>query len=109
MTDRQAPPKAPARTPVEGIRGLDADELRLVQARERIRELIARLISAPIDPRTNEALRGYLEREAGPALEAFETLAARGPEQLRARIKEILAAPPGSLTAAPLTESGEET
>ena len=84
---------------VPAIRALDEDELRLLQARRRVRDLVAQLLARPIDERTNEALRDYLANDAEPALQALRELASRGPDQLRARINEILAAPRGALSA----------
>jgi hypothetical protein len=88
---------------VPAIHALDEDERRLLQARLHVRGLVAQLLARPIDPRTNQALRDYLAHDAEPALAALQELASRGPDRLRARIKEILAAPRGALTAGPDT------
>jgi len=73
------------------MRPLDAAEQQVARARRHVHELILRLAEQPIDAETYQQLRAYLDTEAAPALAAFQALRERGPQELRARIVELLA------------------
>jgi len=73
------------------MRPLDAAEQQVARARRQVHELILRLAEQPIDAETYQQLRAYLDTEATPALAALQALRERGPQELRARIVELLA------------------
>ena len=73
------------------MRPLDAAEQQVARARRQVHELILRLAEQPIDAETYRQLRAYLDTEAAPALAALQALRERGPQELRARIVELLA------------------
>ncbi|WP_327434792.1 hypothetical protein [Streptomyces sp. NBC_01236] len=57
----------------------EADEVLLVRARRRLRELAAQLEIAPFAPATTTALRAYLDEDAVPAGAAFARWCALSP------------------------------
>ncbi|WP_331727722.1 hypothetical protein [Streptomyces sp. NBC_01176] len=54
-----------------GMRADEADEVLLVRARRRLRELVALLEIAPFAAATTDAMRAYLDEDADDAGEAF--------------------------------------
>jgi hypothetical protein len=58
----------------------EADEVLLVRARRRLRELAALLEIAPFAPDTTAALRAYLDEDAAPAGAAFARWCALSPK-----------------------------
>src|SRR5262245_23623727 len=87
---------------------LDAAEQQVVRARLQVHELILKLADQPIDAETYRQLRAYLDTEAAPALAALQALRERGPQQLRARIVELLAEVESDSRNAVLTTDGED-
>ena len=74
---------------MEGPGDLSGLEQLLVQARRRADHLAVALVRAPFDQETLAALRLYLDREAGPAVEAYRMLRAQPPHALRTRVQEL--------------------
>ena len=87
---------------------LDAAEQQVARARRQVHELILKLADQPIDAETYRQLRAYLDTEAAPALAALQALRERGPQQLRARIVELLAEVESDSRNAVLTTDGED-
>ncbi|HKE52473.1 MAG TPA: hypothetical protein VKE25_13290 [Actinomycetes bacterium] len=87
---------------------LDAAEQQVARARRQVHELILKLADQPIDAETYRQLRAYLDTEAAPALAALQALRERGPQQLRARIVELLAEVESDSRNAVLTSDGED-
>lgn len=69
--------------------GMDEDEVLLVQARRRTRELSEQLAAKPFEQSTVEALRAYAEGEAEPAVRAWDRLRQRPAAELRARWRDL--------------------
>lgn len=69
---------------------LDDDEARVAKARHRLTQLAAALVRDPLNRTVHDELQRYLATEAEPALQSWDVLLARTPEQLRERIRAVI-------------------
>ncbi|WP_439681472.1 hypothetical protein [Embleya sp. MST-111070] len=83
-------PSVPAVQPSGGL--LDDDESRVAAARRQVTRLAAALVLEPLDRDLHEALRAFLDNDSEPALQSWDALLSRTPEELRARIHALLTA-----------------
>ncbi|MEU0111931.1 hypothetical protein ABZ313_42230 [Streptomyces sp. NPDC006251] len=69
---------------------LDADEERVARARRRLTLLATALVQNPLDRQVHQDLRAFMDSESEPALQSWEALLSRSPEELRERIRTLL-------------------
>ncbi len=69
---------------------LDPEELLVARAQRRICQIVDQLIVTPINRRAYADMREYLATDAWPAADAYDALRSRSPEQLSARLGQIL-------------------
>lgn len=69
---------------------LDADEERVARARRRLTMLATALVQNPLDRQVHKDLRAFMDSESEPALQSWETLLSRTPDELRQRIRTLL-------------------
>ncbi|GHG22818.1 hypothetical protein ACFFSH_28855 [Streptomyces filamentosus] len=70
----------------------DEDETRVASARITATRLGTALVRDPLDRTVHEQMRQFLDNDSEPALQSWEVLKARTPEQLKSRIAELLTA-----------------
>ncbi|MFJ6438234.1 hypothetical protein [Streptomyces sp. NPDC091416] len=83
---------APFTDPAGTGRRADADETRVACARIAATRLGTALVRDPLDRTVHEQMRQFLDRDSEPALRSWEALKARTPQELKARIAELLTA-----------------
>ncbi|MER6118016.1 MULTISPECIES: hypothetical protein [unclassified Streptomyces] len=71
---------------------LDEDETRVARARRQLTELGTALVLAPFDRGVHQALRRFMERDSEPALQSWESMLQRTPDELRERIRAVITA-----------------
>ncbi|MEU9255737.1 hypothetical protein AB0D66_28300 [Streptomyces sp. NPDC048270] len=71
---------------------LDDDETRVAQARRHLTHLGTALVRDPLDRRVHQALRAYMEKDSEAALQSWEVMLQRTPEELRERIRTVITA-----------------
>lgn len=68
---------------------LDADEARVARASRRLTKIAAGLVSRPMDRDLHTQMRTFLDTESQPALDSWDVLLARTPDQLKERISVL--------------------
>jgi hypothetical protein len=69
---------------------LDDDEERVARARRRLTGLATALVLNPLDRQVHADLRDFMDSESEPALQSWEALLSRSPDELRERISALL-------------------
>ncbi|NUK15804.1 MULTISPECIES: hypothetical protein [Streptomyces] len=69
---------------------LDDDEERVARARRRLTVLATALVQNPLDRQVHQDLRAFMDSESEPALQSWEALLSRSPDELRERIRTLL-------------------
>lgn len=72
------------------VPSLDDDEERVARARRRLTGLATALVLNPLDRQVHEDLRTFMDSESEPALQSWEALLSRSPDELRERISALL-------------------